>query len=136
MRAMSTPVGHSRLQPLHEMHSAIVSRMLVGDERLGPELARQCQPQCVGAAARQMLLVAGRAIGRAHDAGVAGAAGAVVVAHLGRRGEAAPFRPVERGVDRQRAVVRLEAEQAAVVHLRRPHDLAGVEETLPGRRRP
>src|SRR5438552_6667820 len=24
---MSTPVGHSRLQPLHEMHSAIVSRM-------------------------------------------------------------------------------------------------------------
>ena len=63
-------------------------------------------------------------------AGVARAAGAVVVAHLDRAGEPAPFRPVERGGERQRPVVGLEAEQAAVVHLRGPDDLAGVEQAL------
>ena len=105
----------------------------VGGQRVGAELARQRQAQRVGAAARQMLLVAGRAVGRAHHAGIGFAAGAVVVAHLGGAGEAAPFRPVERGLERQLRVARLEAEQAAVVHLRRPDDLAGVEQARPGR---
>src|SRR2546421_1354188 len=36
MRAKSTPVGHSRLQPLHEMHSAIVSRMSSETSASGP----------------------------------------------------------------------------------------------------
>src|SRR5437899_6898903 len=75
-----------------------------------------------------MLLVARCPERMAHDAGVAGAAGAVVVAHLRRTGEAAPFRPVEGGVERQWPVIRLEAEEAAIVHLRRADDLAGVEE--------
>src|SRR5260370_31149349 len=33
---MSTPVGHSRLQPLHEMHSAIVSRISSEVSASGP----------------------------------------------------------------------------------------------------
>src|SRR5882724_9228548 len=36
MRAISTPVGHSRLQPLHEMHSAIVSRISSDTSASGP----------------------------------------------------------------------------------------------------
>ena len=106
------------------------------DERIGSELARQGQAQRVGAAAGQVLLVAGGAKGRAHHRGVALAAGAVVVAHLDRAGEAAPFRPVERGRNRQRPVVGPVAEQAAVVHLRGPHDLAGVEQARRDRTRP
>ena len=91
MRAMSTPVGHSRLQPLHETQSVQRVAHLVGDQRLGAELAGQREAQRVGAAAGQMLLVAGRAVGRAHHAGVGFAAGAVVVAHLGGAGEASPI---------------------------------------------
>src|SRR6516165_12733873 len=75
-----------------------------------------------------MLLVARRLVGGTHDTGVAGAAGAVVVAHLDSRGEAAPFRPVERGINWQRPVVRLETEEAAVVHFWRADYFAGVEE--------
>jgi hypothetical protein len=55
----------------------------------GPELARQRQAQRVGAAARQVLLVARDAVARAHGAGVELAAVAVVVAHLHGLGEAA-----------------------------------------------
>src|SRR6516164_11761719 len=33
---MSTPVGHSRLQPLHEMHSVIVSRISSETSASGP----------------------------------------------------------------------------------------------------
>ena len=58
-------------------------------KRVGPELARQRQPQRVGAAARQVLLVARDAVARAHRAGVELAAVAVVVAHLDGLGEAA-----------------------------------------------
>src|SRR5207253_9468771 len=55
--------------------------------------ARQRESQGVGAAARQMLLVAGSAIAGAHHVGVGFPAGAVVVAHLDCAGEAPPLRP-------------------------------------------
>src|SRR6185312_11451554 len=35
-RAISTPVGHSRLQPLHDTHSAIVSRISSDTSASGP----------------------------------------------------------------------------------------------------
>src|SRR3546814_1577207 len=57
-------------------------------EGIGAELAGQRQTQAVGAAARQMLLVASDAIARAHGAGVELAAMTVVVAHLDGLGEA------------------------------------------------
>ena len=60
-------------------------------------LAGQGEAQRVGSSARQMLLVAGRPEGGAHDAGIGFAALTVVVAHLDRPGEAAPLRPVELG---------------------------------------
>src|SRR3546814_5002614 len=55
-----------------------------------PELAAQRQPQRVGATAGDVGLVAGDAEARAHGAGVALAAGAVVVAHLDGTREPAP----------------------------------------------
>ena len=58
-------------------------------QRVGAELARQREPQRVGAAARQMLLVARDAIARAHRAGIELAAVAVVVAHFDGLREAA-----------------------------------------------
>ena len=61
----------------------------VGGERVGAELARQGEAQRVGAAARQVLLVARHAEGGTHGAGVELPAMAVVVAHLGGLGEAA-----------------------------------------------
>ena len=86
---MSTPVGQSRLQPLQPTHRSSASRHRVAGQRVGAELARQRQPQRVGAAARQVLLVARDAVARAHRAGVELAAVAVVVAHLDRLGQAA-----------------------------------------------
>ena len=85
-----------------------------------------------------MLLVARHAVGRAHGAGIELAAVAVVVAHLdGRRETAAAvlgadlvLRPVEPRVQGGRLVVGFEPEQAAVVHLRRGDDLAGIHEAL------
>src|SRR6516162_11374912 len=77
-----------------------------------------------------MLLVAGGTERGAHDAGVARAAGAIVVAHLRRCREAPPFGPIQCRLDRQLAIIGLEAEEAAIVHLRRPDNLAGVEEAL------
>ena len=68
-----------------------------------PELSRQREAQRVGAAARDVLLVEGGAVGRAHHARIGLAAGAVVVAHLDRAGEAAPLRPVERPRPRPRS---------------------------------
>ena len=59
------------------------------DAGAGIELTRERETQRVGAAARQVLLVARRAVARAHRAGVELAAVAVVVAHLDRLGEAA-----------------------------------------------
>jgi hypothetical protein len=119
------------------------------------ELAGQGETQGVGAAAGQVLLVACHAIARAHGAGIELAAMAVVVAHLDGFGEAAgyvaaaagrrdrfrdrvvlhvPGRPVElrlQGDDlvRPRGARRREAEQRAIVHVRRIDDLAGVEQT-------
>ena len=103
MAAMSTPVGHSRLQPLHDTHSASVSYSSRDVESVGPELAGEREPQRVGAAARHVALVARHAVRRAHRAGVELAAVAVVVAHLDGGGETAAailgadfvLRPVE-----------------------------------------
>ena len=105
----------------------------IGRERVGAELAREREAQRIGAAARQVLLVEGGAVGGAHHARVGLAAGAVVVAHLDRAGEAAPLRPVERPGALFRRVARRVAEERAVVHLRRPHDLAGIDRGPPDR---
>src|SRR4051794_33675827 len=98
-----------------------------------------------------MLLVTRSAITRAHRPGIELAAMAVVVAHLdglaealrriaaaagGREGVGdgigvhVPLRPVERRVDRQRAIPRWIAEERGVVHARGAHDLARVHETV------
>src|SRR5580658_7972265 len=96
---MSTPVGHSRRQPLHEMQSDIVSAIASEVSASGPswpdsarrsELARPRVKCCSSPVA----------VRGAHHAGVGFAAGAVVVAHLGGAGETAPFGPIERGLDR------------------------------------
>ena len=106
-----------------------------------------------------MLLVARDAVARAHRAGVELAAVAVVVAHLDGLGEAAasgspplpgarqrlgrrivlhvPRRPVERRLAAaMRLVAGREAEQRAVVHLRRVDDLAGVHQARRIEQRP
>ena len=91
MLAMSTPVGHSRLQPLHEtQRSSVVVHLVADASAVRAELAREREAQRIRAAARDMLLVARHAIRRAHRAGVELAAVAVVVAHLDGLGEAAP----------------------------------------------
>src|SRR5512134_3938053 len=77
-----------------------------------------------------MLLVARRAIGRAHHAGVGLAAFAVVVAHLHRRGKSAPGAPIERRSKGNRLVTGRKAEQTAVVHLRWADDLARIEQSF------
>ena len=104
--------GDAEFQRLHH---------LVGRQRIGSELAGNRQPQRVGAAARDVLLVAGGAIGRAHHAALELAAGAVVVAHLDRALEAAAGagigRPVERGLQFVDAIVRRIAKQRAIIHL-------------------
>ena len=65
---MSTPVGHSRRQPLQDTQSFSVSAISSEVERIRPELAGDREPQRVGAAARDVALVAGDAIARAHHA--------------------------------------------------------------------
>ena len=122
--------GHAEFQRVHH---------LVGGQRIRPELAGDRQPQRIGAAARDILLVAGGAIGRAHHAAFELAAGAVVVAHLDRALEAAAGagigRPVERGLQLADAIVRRIAKQRAVIHFWRIDDLAGIEHALPGSKR-
>src|SRR6185436_8926100 len=89
-------------------------------------------------AARHVLLVECRAIRRAHRARVEFAAMAVVVAHLDGRREAAAailrphfvLGPVEARDELVRAIARLEAEQAPIVHLRRRDDLAGIHQAF------
>ena len=94
---------------------------LVRRERVGAKLSGDREPQRVGAPARDILLVAGDAIARAHHAAGNLPAGAVVVAHLDRALEAAGGarigRPVERGLDFDRAIVGRIAKQAAIVLL-------------------
>ena len=85
---MSTPVGTFAAAALaaHAQVERLAHRL--ARRTSVAELPRQREPQRVGAAARQMLLVARDAIARAHRAGVELAAMAVVVAHLDGLGEA------------------------------------------------
>ena len=62
---------------------------IAGEILAAAELARQRQPDRIGASAGQVLFVTGDAVARAHGAGVELAAVAVVVAHLDRLREAA-----------------------------------------------
>ena len=107
-------------------------RHLVGGERVGTELPGDGEPQCIGAAARDVLLVARRPVGRTHDAAGERAAGAVVVAHLDGALETAADagigRPVEHRRHRLAVIAGAVAEIGAVVEVRRPHDLAGIEQ--------
>ena len=107
---------------------------LVRSQRVRAELSRDREPQRIGAAARDVALVAGDAVARAHDAAVEFAAGAVVVAHLDGALETAagagPGRPVETRPYVLAAIARLEAEQRAVVEFRRPHHLARIEQAV------
>src|SRR5690606_9343351 len=103
---------------------------VVGQQRIGAQLAGQSKPQRVGPAARHVLLLAGGTVAGTHDAGLGLAAGAIVVAHLDRTGDAAPLAPVQRRLQRLDRIAGLEAEQAAVIHLRRADDLAGVHHAL------
>jgi hypothetical protein len=91
-------------------------------------IASETSASAVGAPARQVLFVARGPVGRAHHAHICLAAGAVVVAHLDRTAKSAPLRPVEHGVDRRHAITRGIAKQFAIVHARRAHDLARVEQ--------
>ncbi|MCG3189048.1 MAG: hypothetical protein LKCHEGNO_01291 [Burkholderiaceae bacterium] len=120
-------------------------------ERVGSQRTGEREAQRVGAAAREVLLVARDAPARAHGAGVELAAVAVVVAHLDRfreaeRGVAAaargaqrlgrgvvlhvPGRPVERGLDGNRAMAGREAEQRHIVHSRRVDDAVRAEQVV------
>ena len=51
---MSTPVGHSRLQPLQLTHRSIVFAHRLRGEGVGAELAGQREAQRVGAAAGEV----------------------------------------------------------------------------------
>src|SRR5262249_42938172 len=92
------------------------------------------EPQRVGTAARDILLVARGAVGRAHHAAFELAAGAVVVAHLDRTLETAARarirRPVQLRLQFADSIARPIAEQRAIIHPRRIDDLAGVEHTF------
>ncbi len=68
MRAMSTPVGHSRRHALHETHSFSVSAISSEVSASGPSWPVMRKPQRIGAAARDVALVPGDPIARAHDA--------------------------------------------------------------------
>jgi len=107
---------------------------LVGGERVGPELAAEREPQCIGAPARDVALVARHPIRWAHGAARQFPAGAVVVAHLDRALEpiagAGIGRPVEMGRDGFAVIAGRVAQQAAVVEFRRAHHLAGIVQAL------
>src|SRR5262249_35364812 len=109
-------------------------RHLRRGQRVGAELAGDGETQRIGAAAGDVALVARDAVARAHHAAGERAAGAIVVAHLDRALESAPGAgiggPVEMRGDILGPVVRAVAERAAVVELRRAHDLAGIVQAL------
>ncbi|KNX42615.1 hypothetical protein ROTO_09170 [Roseovarius tolerans] len=104
---------------------------LVGKERVLAQSARQRKPQCVGAAPRHVALIAGHAVAGTHRAARQLAAGAVVVAHLDRALKATalagPGGPVVPRLEIGEIIARRIAHQAAVIHFRRMHDLAGIE---------
>ena len=96
-------------------------------EGLGPELPAEREPQAVGPPRVTSFSSSGRLVARAHHR-LELAALPVVVAHLGRGEEPAALGPIERGADGQCTVAGLVAEEGAIIHLRRAHDLARIEE--------
>src|SRR5205085_9854032 len=102
--------------------------------RVGPELTGAGEAERVGTPARDVALLAGDAVARAHDAARERTAGAVVVAHLDRALEAAAAAGIGRPVELRRHLVSMVAgriaEKLAVVELGRAHDLAGIEQAL------
>ena len=128
---MSTPVGHSWRQALQPTQSAMAAAMSGEVKASGPSWPDERQPEAVGAAPGQVLLVAGGAVARAHRAAGELAAGAVAVAHLDGAGEAAPVRPVER---RRRAARRPRSRRRSGAARGRPSRTART--ILPGFRRP
>ena len=108
---------------------AEIERLLYRRVTFSAELAGQREAQRVRAAAREMDLVARRAIRRAHRAGVELAAMTVVVAHLDGLVEAAPFAPVENRRRHVRSIVRLVSKERGIVHLRRLDDLPRIHQT-------
>src|SRR5262249_40681838 len=117
----------ARLAGDAELHGL---RHLVRSRRLGAKLSRNGKAQRIGTATRDVALVAGDAVARAHHAAGERAAGAVVVAHLDGALEAAALAricgPVELRADVLAVIAGAVAEHAAVVELRRVHDLAGI----------
>ena len=77
--AMSTPVGHSRLQPLHETQEVEGLLHVRRCEGIGPELAGDGEPQRIGAAAGDVLFLPRRPVGRTHGAGESLAAGPLLL---------------------------------------------------------
>ena len=130
-RAMSTPVGHSRLHPLQPTQRSRASATASEVKASSPEPPRQGEPQRVRASAGDVLLVARHPVRRTHHLGIALAARPVVVAHLDRAGEPVPLGPIERGVEPPGLVAGRKAHERSIVHPGRAHDLAGVE--APGR---
>ncbi len=117
--------GHAEFERVHH---------LVRGQCVRSQLPRDRQPQRIGAASRNILLVAGCAVGRAHHAALEFSAGAVVVAHLDRALKAAAGagigRPVERGLQLAYAIVRPITKQRTIVHFWRIDDLAGIEQIV------
>src|SRR6478735_4749516 len=85
---MSTPVGHSRLQPLHDTQSSNVSNMA-------------CEVNASCGASISVLFGKDFVLG-----------------------------PVEGRLDLRSRIAWLKTEQRAIVHLRRPHNFAGIHETV------
>ena len=140
--AMSTPVGHSRRHALHETHSSIASATRVRGHGVGAELAGQRQAQRVGAAAREVL---SRRAWRGSDGHITPASKprqVPLLLHISTAPSMPPSGPgwsdqSSFGVKpRDRRVAGRVAEQRAVVHARRPHDAAGVEQRRSDRTRP
>ena len=128
---MSTPVGHSRRQPLQETHSFIVSSMSSEANASGPswpEMARR------NALARPRVTSRSLPVMRkeGHITPATCLRHSPLLLHISTapwkpRPGAGIGRPVERGRHLRHAIVRLESEQRAVVHFRGAHDLAGVQ---------
>src|SRR5215210_3665528 len=96
----------------------------IGGERIRPKLARDRKPQRVGAAARDVTLIARRTVAGTHDATSQGAACAVVVAHLDGALETASAtrigRPIQPRLKWLAVIARSEAQEPVLIKLRRP----------------
>ena len=92
------------------------------------DLAGEGEAQRVGAAAGEVVFVAGDAVARAHHAGVEAATGAVVVAHFDGAEQAGwVCRPIECWGEGEGGVAGRVAEEGAVVHAGWVDDAVGVE---------